>query len=118
SAPDTWYGSVNLANVSTGTKTLIVTENGVSTTSVIFIYDFPPAVNLSTPILAYGLLDSTTTLVADCTDTDAFPCASLEIRLNSSSGPLIASATAHINQVVSLAPYFGQTFGLCVTATD
>jgi hypothetical protein len=120
---NTFTGTLNASSQPLGPATLsvIATDaNGETATFDVPVkHDHAPALAVTTPDLLVAR--PTVALKATCTDTDVYPCASLAVEACSGSGActaLATTATASLDQTVSLSAYEGRAINLRFTATD
>jgi hypothetical protein len=124
-APGKWSVTLDISAepIAPATMTISATDaNGdTATSNVSLVHDHPPSIAVLTPTLSVGR--PSLRLRATCTDTDAYGCASVTaaVRRIGDFGAFTTVATtasAALDQTVSLAAFEGVALDIVFTATD
>jgi MYXO-CTERM domain-containing protein len=115
-------GTLDLTSVPTGSTTLTITATDMQGNSgsaqVVFRHDHAPSLAIAAP-LPGTVARPSLPVEATCTDTDAYGCATIDVRLGSATGTVLATVNASaMNQTIALDTYSGQQINLYVVATD
>jgi hypothetical protein len=115
-------GTLDISTIPTGPAMLTVTVTdvlgGTGSANVTFAHDYAPVLTVTAP-LPGTVARPTLHVAASCTDTDAYGCASIAVRLTSPTGTALASTSAAtLDQTLDLTTYLGKQINLYIVATD